>query len=279
MYNPDITQVIRLINSLSQQVDKIVVIDNSLIASAKSKIGPVTEYLHHPENIGIAAAHNIGLKRLKSEKFEYALLLDQDSNISNDMVFKLSSLHVASQRAGQSVIAIGPRVICSFSDKPVKPLIQREIYEFDELIYVTQIISSGMLIWLEHIEKVGYKDESLFIDGVDHEWCWRAKSVSLNVAIAKKVEMLHRLGDARRKFVGVTMKVGSPIRLYYQFRNILLLSRRPYVPLYWKVRNLALMPLRMLANSCLHENSLQRIKFMFRGIIDGIRGKSGRYKK
>ena len=30
----------------------------------------------------------------------------------------------------------------------------------------------------ENFKKVGLMDENLFIDGVDNEWCWRAKTTS-----------------------------------------------------------------------------------------------------
>jgi rhamnosyltransferase len=236
-------------------------------------------YHHFPNNIGIAAAHNIGLRDLSSSGCEYALLLDQDSQINNDFVFRMSSLLVASTVEKRPLVAIGPRIICSFSEKTVKPRVQREIAVYDDLVCVTQIISSGMMIDLSKIDLVGFKDETLFIDGVDHEWCWRAKTHDYMVAIADKIEMVHRLGDARSKFAGVTYKVGSPIRLYYQFRNILLLSRRGYVPNYWKARNLLVLPIRFFANSFLQTQRRKRLIYMLCGMWDGLTNKNGSYSE
>jgi rhamnosyltransferase len=119
----------------------------------------------------------------------------------------------------------------------------------------------------------------LFIDGVDHEWCWRAKQKNLMVAIAEKVEMVHRLGDSRSKFAGLTYKVGSPIRLYYQFRNVLILSRRGYVPWYWKCRNLAVLPIRFFANSLLQDHKVDRIKYMLCGLWDGLLKRKGAFNE
>jgi rhamnosyltransferase len=206
-------------------------------------------------------------------------LLDQDSHIDDDFVFRMSSLLVASKIKNQPLIAIGPRIICSFSDKSVKPRVQRQILVYDDLVCVTQIISSGMMIDLPKLELIGFKDETLFIDGVDHEWCWRARTRDYMVAIADKVEMVHRLGDARSKFAGVTYKVGSPIRLYYQFRNILLLSRRSYVPNYWKIRNLLVLPIRFLANSLLQTQKRKRLNYMMCGLWDGLTNKKGSFSE
>ncbi|GGP95453.1 glycosyltransferase family 2 protein [Shewanella ulleungensis] len=279
VYNPDLALTERLLTRLYGQTEEVIIIDNSPKPHSFKKVIEHYTYLHFPENIGIAAAHNAGLIHLLKLGCEYAILLDQDSLIPTDMVFNLSSLLKASKTMKQDIVAIGPRIHCSFSDKNVRSLVQREVFDYEQLVGVTQIIASGMMIDLSAIDEVGLKDESLFIDGVDHEWCWRARSMGLSIARAKQVEMLHRLGDSRSKFIGVTYKVGAPIRLYYQFRNILLLSRRPYVPTYWKVRCLFFMPIRLFLNSVMQTNKRKRLVYMVRGIWDGLLGRSGAYNK
>ncbi|GGP50182.1 glycosyltransferase family 2 protein [Shewanella saliphila] len=279
VYNPDLALTERLLTRLYGQTEEVIIIDNSPKPHNFKKVIEHYTYLHFPENIGIAAAHNAGIVHLLKLGCEYAILLDQDSLIPSDMVFNLSSLLKASKAMKQEIVAIGPRIHCSFSDKSVRSLVQREVFDYEQLVGVTQIIASGMMIDLSAIDEVGLKDESLFIDGVDHEWCWRARSMNLSIARAKQVEMIHRLGDSRSKFIGVTYKVGAPIRLYYQFRNILLLSRRPYVPTYWKVRCLFFMPIRFFLNSVMQTNKRKRFTYMVRGIWDGILGRSGAYNK
>lgn len=275
VYNPDLSLTERLITRVYSQAEVVVIVDNSPVKNDFSKVIDHYDYLHFPENVGIAAAHNHGLKHLLSAGCEYGLLLDQDSQISTDIAFRLSSLLIASKSLQHNIIAIGPRIHCCFTDKKVRSLIQREVFEYDELVGVTQIIASGMMMDLGALDAIGFKDESLFIDGVDHEWCWRARKLNYAIARAKKVEMVHRLGDSRAKFVGVTYKVGSPIRLYYQFRNILLLSRRNYVPLYWKIKCTALLPVRFFLNGVLQQQRATRIKYMLKGIIDGLLYRSG----
>ncbi|MDO6691914.1 glycosyltransferase family 2 protein [Aliiglaciecola sp. 3_MG-2023] len=277
LYKPDMGITQDLLEAVLKQVDVVSIVDNSPVATELRFDKTNLHYHHFPNNIGIAAAHNVGLRDLRAAGCEYGMLLDQDSTIDEDFAFRLSSLLVASKVEKRPVVAIGPRIICSFSEKTVKPRVQREVLVYDEIVCVTQIISSGMMIDLSHLEAIGYKDESLFIDGVDHEWCWRAKQQNLMVAIADKVEMIHRLGDSRSKFAGITYKVGSPVRLYYQFRNILLLSRRGYVPKYWKTRNLCVLPIRFFANSLLQDRKLERLKFMLCGLWDGICKKDGAF--
>lgn len=278
VYKPDLALTERLLTRLYGQTEEVVIVDNSPTPHDFTKVIKHYHYIHLADNSGIAHAHNAGLLYLLKAGCEYAILLDQDSLIPSDMVFNLSSLLKASNKIKQNVVAIGPRIRCSFSDKKVNPKVQKEVFEYDDLVGVTQIIASGMMIDLSALDQIGLKDESLFIDGVDHEWCWRARSMGFDIAKAKNVEMVHRLGDSRSKFIGVTYKVGAPIRLYYQFRNILLLSRRSYVPTYWKVRCLFFMPIRLFLNSVMQKNRLKRLGFMLQGIIDGVLGRKGPYK-
>ncbi|WP_394128918.1 glycosyltransferase family 2 protein [Shewanella maritima] len=277
VYKPELQLTERLITRVYSQTEHVVIVDNSPEPHDFSSIIEHYDYLHFPDNIGIAGAHNHGLRLLLSKGCEYGVLLDQDSQITSDFVFRLSSLLIAAKSLKHNIVAIGPRINCSFTDKEQKSLIQREVFEYDELVGVTQIIASGMLIDLGLLDEIGFKDETLFIDGVDHEWCWRARSMNLQIARAKKVIMQHRLGDSRSKFAGVTYKVGSPIRLYYQFRNILLLSRRSYVPKYWKVRCLFFMPFRFFLNSVMQSDRRLRAQYMLRGLYDGLLGKKGAY--
>ncbi|AYM85603.1 glycosyltransferase family 2 protein [Pseudoalteromonas agarivorans] len=278
VYKPDLALTERLLTRLYGQTEEVVIVDNSPTPHDFTKVIKHYHYIHLADNSGIAHAHNAGLLYLLKAGCEYAILLDQDSLIPSDMVFNLSSLLKASNKIKQNVVAIGPRIRCSFSDKKVNPKVQKEVFEYGDLVGVTQIIASGMMIDLSALDQIGLKDESLFIDGVDHEWCWRARSMGFDIAKAKNVEMVHRLGDSRSKFIGVTYKVGAPIRLYYQFRNILLLSRRPYVPTYWKVRCLFFMPIKLFLNSVMQKNRLKRLGFMLQGIIDGVLGRKGPYK-
>ena len=279
LYHPDLKIAQNLIDQLIEQVDFVSVIDNSQRPSSLTLIHEAVRYTQLSENLGIAAAQNIGLKKAIEQGCEFAVLFDQDSQVECDFVGSLLNCYQAHLEEDKSLIAIGPQVICSFSNAAVKPKIQKRVAVSCDIAIVPQLISSGMMICLNKLARVGFKEEALFIDGVDHEWCWRAGKAGFCVAIAQQVTMQHQLGDSRSSILGITYKVGSPIRLYYQFRNILILSRRSYVPVYWKLRNLAAMPFRLLVNSLFENSRKSRLHFMLKGISDGIKYAGGSYKK
>jgi hypothetical protein len=56
--------------------------------------------------------------------------------------------------------------------------------------------------------------------------------------------MFHRLGEAERRFMGLTFHVPAPYRHYFQVRDTLRLAFRPYVPRYAKLRLIGILPLK-----------------------------------
>ena len=279
LYNPEMFAVKASVDLLLQQVDLLCIVDNSSFSHQAYFLSDKISFFHYPNNIGIASAQNVGIKHLLANQFCYCLLLDQDSRINNQFVSTLKYELIKLNQQGYKIAAIGPKVYCFFSGNEVNPIVQRKLNSIGQADFVSQIISSGMLIKLSMINKIGLKDESLFIDGVDHEWCWRAVKLGMSIGIANNVKMIHTLGDSRNTFMFIEYKVGAPIRLYYQFRNIIVLTRRDYVPTYWKVRNLCFLPFRLFTNSCLEKSRALRIKYMIHGLWDGIKGKTGPYNR
>lgn len=277
-YNPNVDVLRSNVISLlaSPFIKEIIIVDNGSLNnldSLRDKQGVIIMYLG--TNRGIATAQNIGLRIVQKSSSKYALLLDQDSEIESELVEKLINGFQELTLCGYKLAAVGPRPYDLFEEKKMKPRIQRDKNISNNYSITKQIIASGKLINMDALNEVGMMEDDLFIDGVDHEWCWRAGKYGYTIAIIENAIMKHRLGDGRGKFLGVTYKIGSPIRLYYQFRNILLLSRRTYVPLYWKIRCLMGMLLRFIIFSFKEKDSKIRRYYMIKGLVSGLRKDKG----
>ena len=273
LFNPDVEHVRSLIDAFCAPDWNVILVDNSPSPQQALLTTDVT-YLHYPSNIGIAHAQNVGLKMLFNEGSDYAFLLDQDSLFSPDIATELvRQFQEIEQRS--PIAAIGPSIYCQFSECVDQGVLQKGKQVSEKLKTVKQIIASGMLISKGAFERVGEKENELFIDGVDHEWCWRARAKGMVIYQSLSACMPHRQGDDRVKVCGVTFKQGAPIRLYYQFRNVLILARRHYVPLYWKLRHVCAIPLRYLVNRYCFEQGKTRGAFMWAGLKDGLKRKTG----
>ena len=272
-YHPELKVVDHNIKQLLKNkiLNAIHIVDNTPcftnISSLVSDEVTVTEL---GDNKGIAFAQNAGINKAIKSNADYVILFDQDSDLEPDLISGLLQAMEDSKKSQLNLACIGPRPFDIFSGKNFEPKAQLEKKVNPNITLCSQIIASGKLIDVKALNVIGLMEDSLFIDCVDHEWCWRAKSHGYQIAIAEKVIMEHKLGDARDTFLGISYKIGSPIRMYYQFRNILVLSRRGYVPLYWKLRCLAGMFSRFIVFGFFTKDSSIRRKYMLRGFIDGL---------
>ncbi|GMM73162.1 rhamnosyltransferase [Alteromonas gracilis] len=273
LFNPDVKHVAKLLDAFSSSEWDLVLVDNSPVRN-QSLASSHVKYIHCSENVGIAKAQNIGLKALFDCGLEYAFLLDQDSFFSPVIARELLSQFLVVEKSCP-IAAIGPSIHCQFSDRVEEGVLQKGKQVSHSLKEVKQIIASGMLISHRAFKKVGGKESALFIDGVDHEWCWRARAKGMAIYQSLSACMPHRQGDDRIKVCGVTFKQGAPIRLYYQFRNVLILARRPYVPLYWKLRHVCAIPLRYIVNRYFFAQGKERGCFMRAGLKDGTLHRTG----
>lgn len=242
LYNPDIHVTINALKALMPQIDILVLVDNSLCINKEfqnmSSKGRCI-YLHLGCNVGIAAAQNVGIEILKKEDIGYLLFMDQDSIAPSNMVESLvNSAYKIRKEASIPIGAIGPRAVNRQDSKEYKGSVKKGIKYNEELTEVTELISSGSLIPFENFDKVGCMDSSLFIDGVDHEWCWRARNkIGARFFILEKIKMSHQLGEGDHSFLWKKIAIPTYFRVYYQYRNYFLLIKRNYVPFYWKVSN------------------------------------------
>ncbi|MDO6565476.1 glycosyltransferase family 2 protein [Alteromonas sp. 1_MG-2023] len=274
LYHPDVEHVQSLLDELASHKLPVALVDNSANETPLT-LSPSCQYFHFPNNVGIAEAQNVGLNYLFENGLSHAVILDQDSSFTASMAMALLNQYHDLEKT-YKIAALGPSIHCQFTNQVSIGRVQKGKQINSQVRKVKQIIASGMMLSASAFAEIGNKESGLFIDGVDHEWCWRANKLGFAVFQSLAVCMPHRQGDDRVKVLGLMFKQGASVRLYYQMRNILLLSRRGYVPFYWKCRHLPAIPLRYIVNRfCFPEGKL-RGKFIVKGLIDGIRSKSGK---
>lgn len=289
-YHPDLSVLQRLLTSLSSQVGHILLLDNS----ASNKVETVLNqqlspkswtYLHCPSNIGVAAGHNLGIRWAESQQFKYAILFDQDSEPAEDMVSRLMCA-LQSLAAKQKVAAVGPvhvdartmqpATFLQFSGLRIKKRCCQWNVDGNKYIKAEFLITSGTLLEIAVFHQIGEFDEGLFINNNDLEWCLRAKSKGYICFGVCDAIMHHRLGDNITQILGMTIHHNSPYRHYYNFRNRVLIYRRSYIPLTWKINDAPRMCVKILFHILFTKPRWQHLQMIMRGIWDGICGRSGK---
>ncbi|MBE4871283.1 MULTISPECIES: rhamnosyltransferase [Enterobacter] len=280
-YNPDLDCFKAQLQSLQQQLDHCVVVDNG--SKNVADIEDLCQQFKYDlikldTNRGLSYAQNIGIENAISRGAEYLLLLDQDSVLGANFISAMSKMYTQ-----YNVGILGP----SFYDPHtnefywgtnyIGPFIKRTPIE--EITDVTYVIASGSFFSSEVYEKVGKMEEALFVDYIDVEWALRAKKLGYRVAMTNQASMAHTIGDSRLNLLGRKISVHSPMRRYFLVRNSFFMIRKSYIPVGYKVREVFLNFARAAISLILNKEKKKTLMMIFYGISDGLSGRFGPFKR
>ena len=273
-YNPDFDLLSKSLGAILPQVDEVCIVDNSSCNNSErlSNIDKL-HYIPLMKNIGIAAAQNVGIKYFIKKDFEYVIFSDQDSvaeeNIISKLIFSFEKLEEKFK-----VATVGPTPINRKTNQLyVYSTKNKKNCEYKGVCYheINSIISSFSLMKLSIFNEVGLMNEKLFIDFVDQEWCWRARYYhNCSVFMISDVFIYHELGVSR-KFLGTQISISSSFRLYFQIRNLLWLSSKPYADKQFIKRNINKLFFKIIYYPLFTNNKWAYIKSIVNGFIDGFK--------
>lgn len=287
-YRPDPAVLARQLAAVRPQVRHVVIVDNTGGGDAAPEtdvLGDVGDavVLRQPRNIGLAAAQNAGIDWARRAGCERVLILDQDSVPAPDMVLRLAA-HLDELSRSERVAAVGPVFHDPREDRDA-PFVRIAFPMSTKLwcapgqaaVEADFLISSGALIPIDVLDKVGTMDEELFIDNVDMEWSFRARGHGLKLFGVCDARMEHRLGDDRVPVLGGAHSVvrHGPVRLYFIMRNRLRLYRLPYTPRVWIAQDVPRVFAKFFIFSVLVGPRGRNVRYMARGLLDGVRRRGG----
>ena len=237
-YFPDQEILNKTLNSLVRQVDRLFWVDNGTEEELPHETaGDNVVFIGLKNNIGIAAAQNIGINAAIRDGAEFVILSDQDTYFPNDCVDTLIKTFSRWPEAAA--------VVPQFRDKNKKTadgfilhntswFSSTQVSAGDHQLF--QAIASGKVLRVSALGAVGLMDESLFIDWVDLEWCWRARDKGFSVVGNASVTIEHTLGDFAKDLGFREVNLRSSQRHYYITRNAFYLAlRSPYLSLFHRV--------------------------------------------
>lgn len=283
-YHPSIRVLSQLLDTLRPQVTSLILIDNGssvdLAAWNNERGKQENDVVQLGENRGIAIAQNVGIQWARNRGAQFVLLMDQDSIPAPDMVEKLIS--AISEQPNPA--AAGPRYLDERQNNP-PPFIQVQglrlkrcaCSTMESVMPVDYLISSGCLIPMSVLDKIGSMREDLFIDYVDIEWGLRAQHYGFQSFGVCAAQMQHCLGDHPIKFLGKNISLHSPLRHYYHFRNAVLLYKEKWVPLNWKLVDGWRLLLKYGFYSLFAKPCTAHFRMMTLGVWHGILGKAGKF--
>lgn len=222
-YNPD-NNLLDSVNLLINQVEKIIIVDNGSKDKNKKDINLIKDIdskkiniIFNEENLGIATALNIGVKQALNDGYDWILTMDQDSKASSNMIEKMLEVYNnIDKNKRDNILSIFP----NFVDERVQSI--EENSNMSSYEYVDADITSGNLLKAEVFDKVGFFDDSLFIDLVDTDFCMRLNEKNIKMIKIRDAILYHSLGESKSVksgFLKFNTSNHSALRRYYMTRN------------------------------------------------------------
>jgi rhamnosyltransferase len=223
VYNPD-DSVEGNIRSYLPFLDRLYIIDNSkpdnrslpgdLLSDVK------VHYVFKDMNTGVSAALNEAAGLAIGEGFSWLMTMDQDSSFENGQL-------EAYAEAFKSFSSI-PGIAVAGVQHDAGHINLQEVEKWN---HTNAVITSGSLVRLSTWEEIGGFDAKLFIDEVDHEYCYRSIVHGYDVIILSSVAIKHNLGKTRKAgYLSVMSSRGrilhSPKRVYFMVRNYLYVKHK-----------------------------------------------------
>jgi rhamnosyltransferase len=267
---------------IAGQVGRLILVDNASGAQALAMLEGIaagsarsTRLLRNPTNLGVAQALNAGIAQAEALGYRWALLMDQDSIIHEDLVDSLIGV-LASQPVPAQVAVVGAGYREPL-ERPMTPGDAAAARAWDEVDWV---ITSGSLLSIEAYRVIGPFREEFFIDYVDLEYCVRARARGYRVLRARAALMHHVIGAPTQHRLLWSQKWTSnhsPDRRYYRARNdtVMLRESGRYRFGSWRLKSFA-RSVRTCKRVLLYEGGKwTKIRAVLEGWWDGIHGRLG----
>lgn len=209
----------------------VIAVSNAILPAQREELRAMAgvTLVDNSANVGLAKALNQGLERFLATDAAFVLLLDQDSHVTPAMIATLRQRAEDLRARGIIVGCVAPRLV----DRKVPEAVVGAAGE------PATVATSGSLLTREAVAVVGPMWEELFIDAIDHEWCFRARARGYAVVLDREATLAHNMGDAGVR-IGARFRPihRSAFRHYHIVRNTLWLQRCGYIPLGWRLREL-----------------------------------------
>lgn len=217
------------IRNTQQKVYEIIMVNNDRIPLTKAMFGRGNEItiINNKKNLGFAAGVNVGIRYCLKQKFDYVMLLNNDTHLDKAVLVPL----VMFLQAHPEVGIVGPAIEFYKNNEKIYDLGgnlnavfgRTNHTEVKEIInttprITTYITGACMMVKTDVIEKVGPFDEQFFLYYEDVDFCLRAKQRGFASYVLPSVVISHSLS----KSVG---KV-SPLAIYHQTKSAVLFGKK-----------------------------------------------------
>jgi len=224
-------------------------------------------WLHNANTGGLAGGFNRGVEAALREGARWITLFDQDSRLDPAHLLRLREVW---HRWPEVPTLVGPLVIDLQTGRR-----HGRVAEVDADYDRTRLlISSGTTFQARDWAVLGPLHTELFIDYVDHAWCFRAQSRGFQLLQDRRVRLCQRFGEPHPNALcrRIGLRLYSPTRHYYSLRNLRWLLLQAAVPLDLKLKEVVKMLLKPWVWLLVDPHRRANLAAIWRGLTDPLPG-------
>lgn len=215
-YYPERELLANNVSNFINDVDKVLIWENTpkqLREQYRFIKHSKVEYVHGECN-SISLALNYAWKYAVDYGFDYLLTMDQDSIFENFPAYKKEAL-----------------ILLEKNNCIIGPSINKKSFTIGMDVYSEKdtIITSGMIVPISTVEKVGGWCKEFIVDGIDIDFCLNVASKGYHIFQMNSHCLIQRFGSPEtRCFLGKTIILHNynPKRLHDYARNLLIVLRK-----------------------------------------------------
>ena len=288
-FNPG-SQFAERVASYADQVDAIIIVDNSTEADGRREVAgaaerfPIVDVVTNPGNMGLALAQNIGIRLAVERGAPWVLLMDDDSVAGPGMVDAMLG-GLAEHPHPDEVALLLPQIHDSKTNRERHFLVRegllgiRRRYLGDDSWCDTVLTgnASGSLFRATVFARCGLMNEGYFVDWLDIEFCLRLRRSGAKILAVRDARLVHSVGEKTSHGVAsLRFWVGHhrAWRLYTIYRNRVDVWKRfgrhfPGYVLY----DMLVAVFESIKILAFEEQRAEKLSAMGRGVADGLRGR------
>ncbi len=265
LYYPD-EEFLKRIDSYRPFLNKLIIIDNSDKSNPNIFLTLQNEdriaIIQNQENDGIAKCLNQAANIALNEGYDWLLTMDQDSSFSGGDFNKYLQCIVQYPQKGK---------VALFAVEYDLRLLKKDVCSFINVHYT---ITSGCILNLSVWQQTGGFNELLFIDSVDHDYCFNCIINGYEIVKFNSFLLSHQLGIAAelrslRNFKKTKRFLHSPFRIYYMVRNYLYVNKKYSATFKSDLKEIKKAVFNSIKNNLLYnEKRWIVLKYAIKGVTD-----------